>query len=106
MATAARIRDRVAAFLVGEISLTELDRWLTANTWNIHQRGDTEAEGLTYALELRLAEHSIGHLGETELRHELSAFVSSYATTIRQAPELEYATSSTDSSTVRELAAA
>jgi hypothetical protein len=106
MATAARIRDRVAAFLVDQISLDELNVWLTVNTWNIHHDRDSESEGLTYALELRLAEHSIGHLTDAQLRDELRSFVSSYATRIRQAPELEYATSSTGSSVLRELAAA
>lgn len=87
MAKTSEIREHLASYLAGEVSLDHLDNWLTASTWNIHQAGEPEAERLAYAIELRLAEHSIGHLSFAGLRRELFTFVDRYTATVG-APKL------------------
>jgi hypothetical protein len=66
-----QIRERVARYLVGEISLDELEDWLVERSWNMHRDSDEAAQKLAAAIELRLAEHSSGHLSDDGLRKEL-----------------------------------
>ena len=54
------IRERVTAFLAGELTRTQFQEWLIANTWDVEQRGDPQATDLTYEIKLALAEHSRG----------------------------------------------
>lgn len=82
MATEAEIREQVANYLAGESSLDSFDEWFTGKTWNIHQHGNQAAQRLAYAIELRLAEHSSGHLGDDELDKELSELLGRYAATV------------------------
>src|SRR2546426_4833869 len=76
------LRERIASYLADEISLDELDHSIAARTWNIHQSGNEEAARLAYAIELRLAEYSAGHLPLDQLRSELLRLVDSYTVTL------------------------
>jgi len=65
------IRDHVAQYLAGHLSVRELDAWLWPATSNIEDVDDPVARDLTYEIILRLAEYSKGHRTEAELRELL-----------------------------------
>lgn len=71
MITESQIRERLAAFLTNAIPLDEFEDWLVQNSWNMHQDSDPAAQELAGAIDLRLSEHSSGHLRENQLRDEL-----------------------------------
>jgi hypothetical protein len=66
------IRERVAAFLAGELELHLFQEWLVANTWDVEERGDPTATDVTYEIKLALAEHSRGDISGNELRDRMS----------------------------------
>jgi len=72
------IREKVAQYLTGGISLDQFEDWLVQSSWNMHRGSDAQSQKLASAIELRLAEHSSGHLSEVDLRAELSGFVTKY----------------------------
>lgn len=74
MATAKEIRDHLAQFVDGKISLHQFEDWFVPATWNIRQQDDPEAETLADDIELRISEHSDGVLNERELVGELTRF--------------------------------
>jgi hypothetical protein len=65
------IRDHLALFLAGDVSLGAFTDWLVGATWNIDTIGDAAASQIAYSIEFALAEHSSGLLSEDELRAEL-----------------------------------
>lgn len=71
MVSASQIREKLAAFLGGQIDLDSFEDWFVEKTWNIHQSGSVAAESLTFAIEESLSEHSSNHLTENDLRREL-----------------------------------
>ena len=73
-----QIRERLARYLLGEISLDEFEDWLVERSWNMHLDSDETAQKLAAAIELRLAEHSSGHLSNDGLRKELLPMVTAY----------------------------
>lgn len=75
-----QIRQSLIRYLRNEFTLDQLEDWLAQHSWNMHLDSDLAAQKLASAIELRLAEHSSGHLGEFEMREELRALVSAYAT--------------------------
>ena len=72
---AADIRERVTAYLAGELPRPQFQEWLIANTWDVEQRGDPRATDLTYKIKLALAEHSRGDINRTELQDRLRAAI-------------------------------
>jgi hypothetical protein len=77
MVIESQVRDRVSQYLHGEIGLDSFEEWLVQRSWNMQQDSVEEARRLVAAIELRLAEHSSGHLDERGLRHELAGLVAS-----------------------------
>ena len=73
-----QIRERLIRYLRGETSLDQFEDWLVQRSWNMHRDSDEAAQKLAAAIDLRLAEHSSGHLDESALRDELRAFANSY----------------------------
>lgn len=71
------MRVRLARYLAGTTTLEAFYDWLVAETWDIEQRHDPEAEALTYEIKGRLAEHSSGYLSEDEVRLLLRPLVES-----------------------------
>ena len=65
------IRERVTAYLAGDLTRSQFQDWLVANTWDVEQRGDPQATDLIYEIKLALAEHSRGDIGRTELDDRL-----------------------------------
>ena len=72
------IREKIAQYLTDGISLDKFEDWLVEQSWDMHTRSDEQSQRLASAIELRLAEHSSGHLSEAALRYELLAFVTKY----------------------------
>lgn len=69
------IRQKIAEYLLTEISLREFQQWFVPATWDIHQTGDMNLVRLTGKVELWLAEFSVDHLTEDELKYEMRQFL-------------------------------
>jgi len=82
MVSASEIHEQLVRLLVREISLNKFEGWFAQKTWNIQLHSSESAQKLTYAIELRLSEHSSGHLTEDELRKELLPFAERYTADI------------------------
>ena len=70
MMTVEAIQDQVSRYLRSDIRLSELEDWLVANSWG-KPCMEKEVSEVVYSIELRLAEWSLGHLSEQELRDAL-----------------------------------
>jgi hypothetical protein len=79
MIAESQIREKLGRFLSKEMSLDQFEDWLVQRSWNMHKDSDEAAQKLASAIELRLAEHSSGHLSDCALRDELRPFVTSYS---------------------------
>lgn len=73
-----QIREKISRYLRDEISLDQFEDWLVQRSWNMHRDSDEGAQKLASAVELRLAEHSSGHLDEPALRNELLSLVTRF----------------------------
>ena len=65
------INDRILRYLSGAIDLDQFEDQIVSASWNKHKVAPKVAQQLVGAIELRLAEHSLGHLDESDLKHEL-----------------------------------
>ncbi len=74
MIAESKIREHLGRYLRQELSLDQLEDWIAQQSWNMHKDSDEAAQKLASAIELRLAEHSSGHLDEPSLREELRRF--------------------------------
>lgn len=74
MIAESQIRRELGRYLRRELSLERLEDWLAQQSWNMHKDSSEAAQKLASAIELRLAEHSSGHLDEPALREELRQF--------------------------------
>ncbi len=72
------IRDRLASYLVGEISLKDFEDWFVPVSWNIIHSGNLSAINLVYEVELWLAEFSDGYWSETELKEHCKPLLMNY----------------------------
>lgn len=75
MINESQIREKLGRYLRGDLSLDPFEDWLAQSSWDMHKDSSEEAQGLVSAIELRLAEHSSGHLNESALKDELRQFV-------------------------------
>jgi hypothetical protein len=75
MVNHSQVSEELARYLNGRISLDSFEDWVVMNTWNIHQANDRKAENLVFAIEESLAEHSSGHLSESQLQAELRSII-------------------------------
>lgn len=69
-------------YLDSKLSLQEFQEWFASATWDVDRSENISAQDLAYAIELRLAEYTSGHLPEDELRQELYPFVESYTVNV------------------------
>ncbi|MGH7744721.1 MAG: hypothetical protein ACREQ5_07900, partial [Candidatus Dormibacteria bacterium] len=69
------IREQIAYYLTGKLSLDQFEDWLVGKSWDMHRDSDGQSQKLASAVELRLAEYSSGHLDEKHLRDELIPYV-------------------------------
>jgi len=72
------IRDRLASYIVGEISLKDFEDWFVPVSWNIIHSGNLSAINLAYEVELWLAEFSDGYWSEDELKEHFKPLVMNY----------------------------
>ncbi|MFZ0594314.1 MAG: hypothetical protein WAM39_27925 [Bryobacteraceae bacterium] len=77
MISSIEIRRHLVSLLSGEESLDAFEDWFALHSWNVHKQGDPEAERLSYWIDLRLAEHSSGHLPEDALLREFRDLLNS-----------------------------
>ena len=82
MIAESEIRDWLARYLAREIPLEEFEDWFVRQSWNMQEGSPEAAQRLASAIELRLAEHSSGHLTEEDLQRELRSFVTSYVKSV------------------------
>jgi hypothetical protein len=78
MITENQIREKLILYLSQTWSLDQFEDWLVEKSWNMHKDSEASAQRLASQVELRLAEHSAGHLDEQELRRELIPLVINY----------------------------
>ena len=71
MLSSVQVLEQVQKYLAGAIALDALEDWLVSSSWNMHQHADRDVQELVGAIELRLAEHSQGHLDDSDLEEEL-----------------------------------
>ncbi len=62
------IRDWLARYLAGEISLPEFEEWFVPATWNRVGRGDDRLNSLIGEIELRIAELTSKHRSEDDIK--------------------------------------
>lgn len=72
---AGEIRERLAAYLRGDIALREFADWVLSVAWNANEEKDPSAARLAYEIEILLFETSNGDRTEDELRQELSSLM-------------------------------
>ncbi len=82
MIAESQIREQLGHYLRGDISLDVFEDWLVQRSWNMHKDSDEAAQKLASQIELRLAEHSSGHLDEAALREEFRSFVTKFTVEI------------------------
>ena len=74
MISDSQIREKIGRYLRRDLSLDQFEDWIAQQSWNMHKDSSVSAQKLASAVELRLAEHSSGHLDESALREELRQF--------------------------------
>jgi hypothetical protein len=62
MIAVADIRKELSRVIEDPGALDEFEDWLVAKSWNMHRDSDPIAQAMVSSIELRLAEHSDGHL--------------------------------------------
>lgn len=75
-----QLRNRLAQYLNGEVTLEDFEEWFLAATWDDGQDGDLGA--LVSAIRHRLAEFSNGDWSEAELKDLLKPLAVRYHLTL------------------------
>ncbi len=71
----AQIRAMLHQLIAFQISLDEMDEWLSRESWNMHQDSGADAIRLVGAIEGRVAEFEQGHISERDLYRALERLV-------------------------------
>lgn len=101
------IREQLADYMAGKLSLREFEDWFFPETWDIDEienadnQTSTNLANLVYGIKLRLAEFSHGDWTEVELRSMLLSILEKYVvvignTTMIRQPQVVYGTSSSN----------
>lgn len=77
MINVSEIRDQVVRYLQNQITLADLNDWLTQRSWNMHLDSPLDAQRLAADLELLLAEYNLGHRSLEQLQEALNDLVRS-----------------------------
>ena len=72
------IREKLANYIIGNISLADFEDWFVSPSWNVMQREKKTTIDLVYDIELILAEYSRGCWDEDELKNLLRPMVENY----------------------------
>lgn len=65
------IREQLARYLRGDMSLAEFEAWLIPETWELSPKSDHKTYELATEITLRIAEFTSGDWSEDELRGAL-----------------------------------
>lgn len=87
------IREQLARYLAGEISLREFEDWFFPETWDVDQIDNLDLLNLVYGIKLRLAEFSHRDWTEAELQEHLRPFIQRYVM-VASPCQIQYGTSS------------
>ena len=71
------IRDQVVRYLQNQMTLADLNDWLTQRSWNMHLDSPLDAQRLAADVELLLAEYNLGHRSLEQLQDALNDLVRS-----------------------------
>ncbi len=77
---ASDLRDRLARYLAGALSLTDVRLWLASAVWDIEGSGDQRAVSLLHALELALAKYANGDWTDAELKELFRSLLAASST--------------------------
>lgn len=93
------IRQQLADYLAGKISLRQFEDWFFAETWDSDEAENQILANFVYSIKLRLAEFSHGDWTEAELRSMLLSILEKHEivvgnTTSPRQPQVVYGTSS------------
>lgn len=94
------IREQLASYLAGKISLRQFEDWFFPETWDVDQFANLFLISLVYGIKLRFAEYSHGDWTEDELRRLLRPFVEKYDMSVASTPaqsQIQLGTSSLSS---------
>lgn len=80
------IRDKLASYLLGWISLQEFEDWFVSASWNVNQSKSQAAINMVYEIELWLSEYSDGFRSEDELKNLLLPLIENYNVNIELFP--------------------
>lgn len=69
------IRDKLASYLLGEVSLDDFEDWFVSASWNVNQSKNQAAINMVYETELYLSEFSDAFRSEDELKNLLRSIV-------------------------------
>jgi len=69
--TLQELQNHLGSYLQGKSFLSEFRDWFDAETWGLAEGPDTVVSQVAGQIELHLAEFTIGHLTEEELRVQL-----------------------------------
>jgi hypothetical protein len=79
------IRERLAAYLDGTLSLGDFSGWLYREVWDMTE-SEPEARALAYGVLRRVAERSTAGFSEEELRNELRPLTNTVVTRVTLVP--------------------
>lgn len=72
----AYLRLNVRAFLEGQMSLRDLNRWLAPNCWNMEAKGIAQpVRSFAYSVQARIWEHQDGYWTKDELKSQLNGIL-------------------------------
>jgi hypothetical protein len=88
MVSASEIREQLARFLFGDISLGGFEDWFVPATWDAHKAGDPAAESLADEVEMNISEYTSGGLSFDQLRASLAGIAFAFAESRSGGPSL------------------
>jgi hypothetical protein len=75
MVSASQIRNELAFYIAGVISLDNFEDWFAMQSWNVEHEGSKAAEDLTYEIEACLTEYMSRFISEKQLRKQLQQLI-------------------------------
>lgn len=88
------IREHLARYLAGEITLQAFEDWFVPASWNVHRSGNDEAARLTYEIEAVLLQAAAERWPEQRVKDRLAPFVENYTVTLGEHLPIRVATAS------------
>jgi len=83
MVSASQIKNELAFYLAGILSLEGFEDWFVLQTWNVSNSGSKAAEVVTFEIEEKLSEYSSRYISEKKLREELGKILRSETKSVK-----------------------